>query len=488
MDKYEIFEIIGDGTYGTVYKGLNKITNEKVAIKKLKDKIKSWNECMEQNEVRILKKLSHQNIVKLNEVIREQNSEVSFIFEYGGINLYEFIEEYRKRKEVIPEFKIRNIIYQIINGLNYLHLNGFIHRDLKPENILIIENTNEVKIADFGVAKELPKYKNQPLTDYVCTRWYRSPECVLKTINYNSSIDVWAVGCIMVELYNLKPIFPGMDEFDQLNKIVNILGTPNFNEWPEGYKLIQKLGMKFPVSGKKDLNNIVIGACPEAIRMLNDIFQYDSKNRPSAGELLNYGYFNDLRPGTFQFQSRYKINERNIEKNFDNNFIRANINNNNFSNLSGNYSFGNLQNNIDNIYPLNLYNNLNETELEKNNRDYIRNLNYKDYRSNENVIPEINSAFNKNNYQFKLNNNNSNNVFNQYNSNYNKNKFSSLAQNNIFFENKKKFPGNFYNGFSNNNIYSKYRGLNNYNTNYGDNFSNKQTLGRIYNYGTFLYN
>ena len=59
MDKYEIFEIIGDGTYGTVYKGLNKITNEKVAIKKLKDKIKSWNECMEQNEVRILKKLSH---------------------------------------------------------------------------------------------------------------------------------------------------------------------------------------------------------------------------------------------------------------------------------------------------------------------------------------------------------------------------------------------------------------------------------------------
>ena len=354
MDKYEIFEIIGDGTYGTVYKGLNKITNEKVAIKKLKDKIKSWNECMEQNEVRILKKLSHQNIVKLNEVIREQNSEVSFIFEYGGINLYEFIEEYRKRKEVIPEFKIRNIIYQIINGLNYLHLNGFIHRDLKPENILIIENTNEVKIADFGVAKELPKYKNQPLTDYVCTRWYRSPECVLKTINYNSSIDVWAVGCIMVELYNLKPIFPGMDEFDQLNKIVNILGTPNFNEWPEGYKLIQKLGMKFPVSGKKDLNNIVIGACPEAIRMLNDIFQYDSKNRPSAGELLNYGFFNELRPGTFQFQSRYKINERNIEKNFDNNFIRANINNNNFSNLSGNYSFGNLQNNIDNIYPLNL--------------------------------------------------------------------------------------------------------------------------------------
>ena len=81
MDKYQVFDIIGDGTYGTVYRGVNKETNEKVAIKKLKDKIKSWNECMAQTEVRILKQLNHENIVKLNEVIREPSSEVSFIFE-----------------------------------------------------------------------------------------------------------------------------------------------------------------------------------------------------------------------------------------------------------------------------------------------------------------------------------------------------------------------------------------------------------------------
>lgn len=98
MNKYQIFDIIGDGTYGTVYRGVNKETNEKVAIKKLKDKIKSWNECLEQNEVKILKNLNHENIIKLTEIIREQSSEVYLIFEYCDINLYEYIKKYKSRK------------------------------------------------------------------------------------------------------------------------------------------------------------------------------------------------------------------------------------------------------------------------------------------------------------------------------------------------------------------------------------------------------
>ena len=244
MNKYKILNVLGDGTYGTVYKGINIETNEYVAIKQLKDKITSWNECITQNEVRILRNLSHDNIVKLHEIIRDQNSSVSLIFEYCDKNLYEFIKEYQRRNEIIPESKIRSIIYQIINGLKYLHLKGYFHRDLKPENILIKDES--VKIADFGTCKEIPNYKDNILTDYVCTRWYRAPECILKSKNYNQSIDIWAVGCILCELYLLKPIFPGESEFDQINKIIQILGTPNFNEWPEGYKLSQKLGITFP--------------------------------------------------------------------------------------------------------------------------------------------------------------------------------------------------------------------------------------------------
>jgi serine/threonine protein kinase len=64
------------------------------------------------------------------------------------------------------------------------------------------------------------------MTDYICTRWYRAPECVLKSKNYNEKVDIWALGCIMAELYILRPIFPGQSEFDQIEKIFKILGTP----------------------------------------------------------------------------------------------------------------------------------------------------------------------------------------------------------------------------------------------------------------------
>ena len=470
MDKYQVFDVIGDGTYGTVYRGVNKETNEKVAIKKLKDKIKSWNECMAQTEVRILKQLNHENIVKLNEVIREPSSEVSFIFEYCDTNLYEFIDRHRKRNNLIPEYKIKSIIYQIINGLNYLHINGFMHRDLKPENILYTEKKNQIKIADFGVAKEIPSFKNESLTDYVCTRWYRAPECVLKSKNYNSSIDVWAVGCVMIEMYNLKPFFPGMDEFDQLNKICNILGIPDFNEWPEGFKLIQKLGMKFPVSSKKDLKNFVIGACDDAIILLNDIFQYDCKKRPSCSQLLNYNYFKELKHSTYSYGNNYNMNDNKANQKFDNNYYKKD----NYYNFNNNYSFPNLQ--IENKFNKNLYNDSNDLNIEKSNtRDY--GINYRDYLNNGNLISNENSFNDKNNYQNNFNNN----------SYYNKNKFSSLVQNNIFNGSRRKYINNYYNGLNNESFFSKYD-INNYNTNYGDNFTNKPSLGRLYNYGKFLYN
>ena len=91
MNKYRILEVIGDGTYGTVYKGINTETNEKVAIKKLKAKVKSINECMNMNEVKIVKKCNHENIIKLYEIIHEQNNDVSYIFEYADTNLYEYM-------------------------------------------------------------------------------------------------------------------------------------------------------------------------------------------------------------------------------------------------------------------------------------------------------------------------------------------------------------------------------------------------------------
>lgn len=115
-------------------------------------------------------------------------------------------------------------MYQIMLGLNYMHKHGFFHRDLKPENLLC-NGPDVIKIADFGLARETRS--RPPYTDYVSTRWYRAPEVLLRATNYSSPIDLWAVGCIMVEIYSLQPLFPGRSEIDQIFRICSILGTPS---------------------------------------------------------------------------------------------------------------------------------------------------------------------------------------------------------------------------------------------------------------------
>jgi MAK-like kinase len=128
------------------------------------------------------------------------------------------------REKPFPEPVIRNILNQIFQGLNYMHKHGFFHRDIKPENLLC-NGPELVKIADFGLARELRS--RPPYTDYVSTRWYRAPEVLLRSTNYSSPIDLWAVGCILSELYTLQPLFPGRSEIDQIFRICSVLGTPD---------------------------------------------------------------------------------------------------------------------------------------------------------------------------------------------------------------------------------------------------------------------
>ena len=495
MNKYQIIKLIGDGTYGQVYEGINKETNMKVAIKKLKTKMSSWEDCILQNEVRFLRKLNHENIVKLLEVIREQNSDVSYIFEYCDCNLFQFIENYRKQKMFISEMKIRNIVYQIICGVKYLHSCNIMYRDLKPENILMIINNNLIKIADFGTAKEIPEYKNNSLTDYVCTRWYRAPECTLKSNNYNEKIDVWAIGCIMAELYTLKPLFPGIDEFDQLNKILKIVGTPEYNEWPEGYTLVQKLNIRLPSYNKSNLKQYVFNANDDAIDFLEFIFQLNPDKRPSCNELLKHPYFTEVqRPGSYSYQGRSFKNVKN--KNYNDNMYFGGINNNKNNNF---YSTTNINEDLENPYNERMNNrgtfniadaimngiegnnyrnrekeenffkigfdkgrrrtdsnstnfnsfrssykvnnqDENQNEISKNDYNYYKNFNYSNYINNNGALPDIDTVFRKNLINLQ---NNNNNAYSKYNNdkdnentllnsfNHHNNKFSSYAKNEI---------------------------------------------------------
>ena len=228
MEKYEILKAVGDGSFGSVNKARNKNTNELVAIKQMKATFATWDEAMKLREVKALRKLNHHNIVKLKEVIRQKDS-LYFVFELMDKNLYEVIS---KSVTAPTESEIRLMAYDSLNGIATCHKNGFFHRDLKPENLLI-NSDSIVKLADFGLAREIRA--RPPFTEYVSTRWYRAPELLLCSTNYNSPIDIFAMGCILAEMYILRPLAPGNSEADQLMKLCLVLGTPPA-DWTEGYQ------------------------------------------------------------------------------------------------------------------------------------------------------------------------------------------------------------------------------------------------------------
>ncbi|XP_058820005.1 uncharacterized protein LOC131682505 [Topomyia yanbarensis] len=288
MNRYLTLSQLGDGTYGTVVLGQRKDTGEKVAIKRMKRKYYSWEEAMNLREVKSLKKLSHANVVKLKEVIRE-NDVLYFVFEYMQENLYQLIKD---RETHFPEATIRLILQQILTGLAFMHRHGFFHRDLKPENVLC-NGPELVKIADFGLAREIRS--RPPYTDYVSTRWYRAPEVLLHSTRYGSAIDLWAVGCIVAELYTFRPLFPGSSEVDQLFKICSVLGTPEKSDWPDGHKLASTIQFRFPECPKIALESLVTRAGSPAIHLLEDFLRWDPEKRPTAQQSLKYPYFGAMK-------------------------------------------------------------------------------------------------------------------------------------------------------------------------------------------------
>ncbi|XP_025920061.1 serine/threonine-protein kinase MAK isoform X2 [Apteryx rowi] len=284
MNRYTTMKQLGDGTYGSVLMGKSNESGELVAIKRMKRKFYSWDECMNLREVKSLKKLNHANIIKLKEVIRE-NDHLYFVFEYMKENLYQLMKD---RNKLFPESVIRNIMYQILQGLAFIHKHGFFHRDMKPENLLCM-GPELVKIADFGLARELRS--QPPYTDYVSTRWYRAPEVLLRSSIYSSPIDIWAVGSIMAELYMLRPLFPGTSEVDEIFKICQVLGTPKKSDWPEGYHLASAMNFRFPQCVPINLKTLIPNASSEAIQLMSDMLNWNPKKRPTASQALKYPYF-----------------------------------------------------------------------------------------------------------------------------------------------------------------------------------------------------
>ncbi|RNF07231.1 mitogen-activated protein kinase kinase 2 [Trypanosoma rangeli] len=214
MENYLIVELIGEGSFGKVYKARRKGTGQVVAMKFIVKKGKNDKELLNlRSEIEIMTKLDHDNIITLLEAFETQQ-EFVVVMEYAQGELFEILEDDKK----LPEDVVRRISKQLVQALHYLHSNRIMHRDMKPQNILIGQN-GSVKLADFGFARSM-SYNTMVLTSIKGTPLYMAPELVQEQ-PYNHSADLWSLGCILYQLYYGKPPFYTNHLYKLINQIVN---------------------------------------------------------------------------------------------------------------------------------------------------------------------------------------------------------------------------------------------------------------------------
>uniref|UniRef100_A0A667WWY6 Cyclin-dependent kinase 8 n=1 Tax=Myripristis murdjan TaxID=586833 RepID=A0A667WWY6_9TELE len=236
---------VGRGTYGHVYKAKRKDgkDDKDYALKQIEGTGISMSAC---REIALLRELKHPNVISLQKVfLSHADRKVWLLFDYAEHDLWHIIKFHRaskanKKPLQLPRGMVKSLLYQILDGIHYLHANWVLHRDLKPANILVMGEGPErgrVKIADMGFAR-LFNSPLKPLADLdpvVVTFWYRAPELLLGARHYTKAIDIWAIGCIFAELLTSEPIFHCRQEdiktsnpyhHDQLDRIFNVMGFP----------------------------------------------------------------------------------------------------------------------------------------------------------------------------------------------------------------------------------------------------------------------
>eukprot|EP00603_Paraphysomonas_imperforata_P004496 CAMPEP_0114426414 /NCGR_PEP_ID=MMETSP0103-20121206/7787_1 /TAXON_ID=37642 ORGANISM="Paraphysomonas imperforata, Strain PA2" /NCGR_SAMPLE_ID=MMETSP0103 /ASSEMBLY_ACC=CAM_ASM_000201 /LENGTH=701 /DNA_ID=CAMNT_0001595377 /DNA_START=98 /DNA_END=2203 /DNA_ORIENTATION=+ len=292
MNKYEVLTVVGEGAYGVVLKCRNKESEEICAIKKFKES--DDDEILRKTalrEVKLLRLLRHSNIVSLTEAFRRKGK-LYLVFEYVERNLLEVLEE---QPQGLDPATVRFYIFQLCQAIDWCHSHDVVHRDIKPENLLIDVYSRQLKLCDFGFARILANTKEE-LTDYVATRWYRAPELLLGSACYDFSVDMWAIGCIMGEITDGQPLFPGESEVDQLYIVQKIIGPLIPDHMDLFLSNPRFAGLKFPdMSRPETLQKKYIGTLNKrSMNFIQGLLCMDPCGRPSSQDALGHSYFQGL--------------------------------------------------------------------------------------------------------------------------------------------------------------------------------------------------
>lgn len=288
-----------------------------VAIKIMKTPLRHPSDSLKVNEIKfILAMPSHHNLLQIFRLFIDSSSaKLNIVMEPMNQNLYHFIQKHEERE--LSNVVVKSMLAQLLNAIRHIHKHGYFHRDVKPENILVsatsqyyggVQNVPPerqkdqymVKLCDYGLARHIGNRK--PLTLYVSTRWYRAPEILLRQKRYSRPVDMWAFATVAAELVNSRPLFAGMNETEQIWKILTRLGHPMYEKlhddmggnWQEGVWLADELGFYMPYMASTSIYGIMPNPLHHMLaQTVKDCFSWDPKQRPTAVELSKRHYFED---------------------------------------------------------------------------------------------------------------------------------------------------------------------------------------------------
>lgn len=299
---------VGRGAYGIVCCARNSDTNEEVAIKKIGDAFNNRIDAKRTlREIKLLCHMDHDNVIKIRDIIRppekEKFNDVYIVYELMDTDLHQII----RSKQELTDDHCQYFLYQILRGLKYVHSANVLHRDLKPSNLLLNANC-DLKICDFGLARTTTE--TDFMTEYVVTRWYRAPELLLNCSEYTAAIDIWSVGCIMMEIIRREPLFPGKDYLQQLQLINELLGSPEdsdlgFLRSDNARKYVRQL----PRVPKQAFTEKFPNVSSVALDLAEKMLVFNPSKRITVDEALNHPYLASLHeineeptcPSPFQF-------------------------------------------------------------------------------------------------------------------------------------------------------------------------------------------
>lgn len=288
MDQYCILGRIGEGAHGIVFKAKHVETGEivalkKVALRRLEDGIP--NQAL--REIKALQEIEDNQYVVQLKAVFPHGAGFVLAFEFMLSDLAEVV---RHAQRPLAQAQVKSYLQMLLKGIAFCHANNIVHRDLKPANLLI-SASGQLKIADFGLARVFSPDGSRPYTHQVATRWYRAPELLYGARQYDQGVDLWAVGCILGELLNGSPLFPGENDIEQLCCVLRVLGTPNPQIWPEITELPDYNKISFKERAPLPLQEVLPDASPQALDLLGQFLLYPPRRRIAASQALLHQYF-----------------------------------------------------------------------------------------------------------------------------------------------------------------------------------------------------